>query len=196
MKRVLISMAAFALVVAACSDSESQGVASLESTATTTVASSGNEALASDEDTLLEFASCMRDNGVEDFEDPSIGADGVPEFNLRGGGSDVDRDVTRAAFEACSDHLEGLAFGPGSVDVTELEDTLVDFAACMRDNGYDMPDPDLSQFGERGGEGGGIFGGALDPDDPDFVSAMEECEHIFENLPFVGGGPGSGGGRG
>jgi hypothetical protein len=199
MKRVLISIAAFALVVAACSGSETQGVASLESTATTTVASSGNEASASDEDTLLEFASCMRDNGVEDFEDPSIGADGLPEFNLRGGGSEVDRDVMRAAFEACSDHLEGLAFGPGSVDVTELEDTLVDFAACMRDNGYDMPDPDLSKFGERGGEGGeggGIFGGVLDPDDPDFVSAMEECEHIFENLPFVGGGPGSRGGGG
>ncbi|MCL1601078.1 MAG: hypothetical protein M3112_06035 [Actinomycetia bacterium] len=196
MNRVLISMAAFALLVAACSSSETQGVASLESTATTTVASSANEASASDEDTLLEFASCMRDNGAEDFEDPSIGADGVPEFNLRGGGSEADRDVMRAAFEACSEHLEGLAFGPGSVDVTELEDTLVDYAACMRDNGYDMPDPDLSKFGERGGEGGGIFGGGLDPDDPDFISAMEECEHIFENLPFVGGGPGSRGGGG
>jgi hypothetical protein len=196
MKRVPILVAAFALLVAACSGSETQGVASLESTATTTVAPSGNEASTSDEKTLLEFASCMRDNGVEDFEDPSIGADGVPEFNLRGGGSDTDRDVTRAAFEVCSDHLEGLAFGPGSVDVTELEDTLVGFAACMRDNGYDMPDPDLSNFGERGGEGGGIFGGELDPDDPDFVSAMEECEHIFENLPFVGGGPGSRGGGG
>jgi hypothetical protein len=197
MKRVLISVAAFALLVAACGGSETEGVASLENTATTTVASSGNEASASDEDTLLEFASCMRDNGVEDFEDPSIDADGVPEFNLRGGGSEVDRDVMRAAFEACSDHLEGLAFGPGSVDVTELEDTLVDFAACMRDNGYDMPDPDLSNFGERGGEGGGIFGGELDPTDADFISAMEECEHIFENLPFVGGGgPGSRGGGG
>jgi len=196
MKRVLIPVAAFALLVAACGGSETEGVASLESTATTIVALSDNEASASDEDTLLEFASCMRDNGVEDFEDPSIDADGVPEFNLRGGGSEVDRDVMRAAFEACSDHLEGLAFGPGSVDVTELEDTLVDFAACMRDNGYDMPDPNLSNFGERGAEGGGLFGGALDPTDADFISAMEECEHIFENLPFVGGGPGSRGGGG
>ena len=125
------------------------GVASLEDTPTTTVVASANDASADDEDTLLEFASCMRDNGVEDFEDPSIGADGVPEFNLRGGGSDTDRDVVREAFEACSEHLEGLAFGPGSIDVTELADTLVEFAACMRDNGYDMPDPDLSNFGER-----------------------------------------------
>ena len=196
MNRALISIAAFSLLVAACSGSESDGVASLENAATTTAASSVNEASASDEETLLEFASCMRDNGVEDFEDPSIDADGVPEFNLRGGGSEVDRDVMRAAFEACSDHLEGLAFGPGSIDVTELEDTLVEFASCMRDNGYDMPDPDLSNFAERGGEGGGLFGGELDPDDPDFISAVEECEHIFENLPFVGGGPGRRGGGG
>lgn len=201
MYRVLIFVAALALLAAACSGSETEGVASLENTVATTVASSAGEASASDEDTLLEFASCMRDNGVEDFEDPSIGADGVPEFNLRGGGGgdDVDRDTVRAAFEACSEHLEGLAFGPGSVDVTELEDTLVEFAACMRDNGYDMPDPDLSSFGpggEGGGPGGGIFGGQLEPGDPDFISAMGECEHLFENLPFVGGGPGSRGGRG
>jgi hypothetical protein len=196
MNRALISIAAFALLVAACSGADTQGVASLEATVNPVADVSSDASSASDEETLLEFASCMRDNGVEDFEDPSIGADGVPEFNLRGGGSDVDRDVMRAAFEACSEHLEGLAFGPGSVDVTELEDTLVDFAACMRDNGYDMPDPDLSSFGERGGEGGGIFGGELDPSDPGFISAMEECEYIFENLPFVGGGPGSGGGRG
>jgi hypothetical protein len=198
MNRVLISIAAFALLVAACSGSASEGVASLETTETTTGDVSPDEAVANDEETLLEFAACMRDNGIEDFEDPTFSADGTPEFNLRGagGGSETDREETRAAFEACQDHLEGLAFGPGSIDVTEIEDTLVDFAACMRDNGYDMPDPDLSNFGERGGEGGGLFGGQLDPTDPDFISAMDECEHIFENLPFVGGGPGSGGGRG
>jgi hypothetical protein len=198
MNRILISIVAFALLVAACGNSDSTGVASLETTETTSVDFLSDDAAANDEETLLEFAACMRDNGIDDFEDPSFSADGTPEFSLRGAGSgsEVDRDEIRAAFESCQDHLEGLAFGPGSIDVTEVEDTLVDFAACMRDNGYDMPDPDLSNFGERGGEGGGIFGGQLDPEDPDFIVAMEECEHIFENLPFVGGGPGSGGRRG
>jgi hypothetical protein len=198
MNRIAISIAAFALLVAACSGSDSAGVASLEATETTATEVSSDDAAASDEETLLEFSACMRDNGIDDFEDPTFNADGTPEFSLRGtsSGSDADRDEMRAAFEACQDHLESLAFGRGSIDVTEVEDTLVDFAACMRDNGYDMPDPDLSNFGDRGGEGGGLFGGQLDPDDPGFVSAMEECEHIFENLPFVGGGPGSGGRRG
>jgi hypothetical protein len=197
MNRILISMVAFALLVAACGGSDGGGVASLETTETTASEVSPDAAAASGEETLLEFAACMRDNGIDDFEDPTFGADGTPEFNLRGAGSgaEADRDEMRAAFEACQVHLEGLAFGPGSVDVTEVEDTLVDFAACMRDNGYDMPDPDLSNFGQGGGEGGGLFGGQLDREDADFISALEECEHIFENLPFVGRGPGSGGGR-
>jgi hypothetical protein len=197
MNRILISMVAFALLVAACGGSDGGGVASLETTETAASEVSPDDAAASDEETLLEFAACMRDNGIDDFEDPTFGADGTPEFNLRGAGSgaEADRDEMRAAFEACQVHLEGLAFGPGSVDVTEVEDTLVDFAACMRDNGYDMPDPDLSNFGQGGGEGGGLFGGQLDREDADFISALEECEHIFENLPFVGRGPGGGGGR-
>jgi hypothetical protein len=197
MNRILISMVAFALLVAACGGSDGGGVASLETTETTASEVSPDAAAASGEETLLEFAACMRDNGIDDFEDPTFGADGTPEFNLRGAGSgaEADRDEMRAAFEACQVHLEGLAFGPGSVDVTEVEDTLVDFAACMRDNGYDMPDPDLSNFGQGGGEGGGLFGGQLDREDADFISALEECEHIFENLPFVGRGPGGGGGR-
>lgn len=198
MNRILIFLVAFALLVAACGGSDAQGVASLETTETTSADVSSDDVAADDEETLLEFAACMRDNGIDDFEDPTFGADGTPEFSLRGAGngSEADRDMMRAAFEACQSHLEGLAFGPGSVDLTEVEDTLVEFSACMRDNGYDMPDPDLSNFGERGGEGGGPFGGQLDPEDPGFLSAMEECEHIFENLPFVGSGPGGGGGRG
>lgn len=201
MNRILISIAAFALLVAACGGTESDGVASLEVTDTTIALESGNDAAVSDEDTLLEFSACIRENGIEDFEDPTMSADGVPEFSLRSVEGDHTREEMQAAFEACQDHLEGLAFGPGSIDLTEVEDTLVEFSACMRDNGYDMPDPDLSNFGrgggEGGGEGGGIFGGSLDPNDPDFISAMSECEEIFENLAFGrGGGPGSGGGNG
>jgi hypothetical protein len=200
MNRVLISIVAFGLLVAACGGADSDGVASLDDTETTIAQESAIDAAVSDEDALLEFSACMRDNGADDFEDPTINADGVPEFGLRSLGGETDREVLEAAFEACDEYLEGLAFGPGSVDVTEMEDTLVEFSACMRENGYDMPDPDLSNFGSGGGgreEGGGIFGGTLDRDDPDFVSAMSECDSIFENLSFGrGGGPGGGGSNG
>ena len=198
MNRVLISIVAFALLVAACGGSDNEGVASLDATETTTAQDVSADAAVSDEDALLEFSACLRENGIEDFEDPTINADGVPEFNLRSLGGEHDREEMQAAFEACQDYLEGIAFGPGSVDLTEVEDTLVEFSACMRDNGYDMPDPDLSDFGSgEGGEGGGLFGGELDRNDPDFISAMGECQYLFENLSFGrGGGPAGGGGNG
>jgi hypothetical protein len=198
MNRVLISIVAFALLVAACGGSDSEGVASLDATETTTAQDVSADAAVSDEDALLEFSACLRENGIEDFEDPTINADGVPEFNLRSLGGEHDREEMQAAFEACQDDLEGIAFGPGSVDLTEVEDTLVEFSACMRDNGYDMPDPDLANFGSgEGGEGGGLFGGELDRNDPDFISAMGECQYLFENLSFGrGGGPAGGGGNG
>ena len=198
MNRVLISIVAFALLVAACGGSDNEGVASLDATETTTAQDVSADAAVSDEDALLEFSACLRENGIEDFEDPTINADGVPEFNLRSLGGEHDREEMQAAFEACQDDLEGIAFGPGSVDLTEVEDTLVEFSACMRDNGYDMPDPDLSNFGSgEGGEGGGLFGGELDRNDPDFISAMGECQYLFENLSFGrGGGPAGGGGNG
>ncbi len=198
MTRMILVAATVVLLAVACSGSDVDGVASLEETATTIAEEATSDSAADDEEILLEFAACMRENGAEGFEDPSINADGVPEFGFRGSADEVDRDAMEAAFEACQDKLEGLAFGPGSIDLTEVEDTLVEFAGCMRDNGYDMPDPDLSNIGNRGeggsggGPGGGPFGGDIDPDDPDFLSALEECESIFETLPFVGRGPGGG----
>ena len=61
---------------------------------------------------------------------------------------------------ACGELLEGATLGfREGFDRTELEDTLVEYAACMRENGYDMPDPDFS--GSGAGPGAGPGGGAL-----------------------------------
>jgi hypothetical protein len=197
MKRTLIVLSAFALVLAACSSDGGSNVASLEELVPDlAVVTDDASSEAVDEDSILEFAQCMRDNGVEDFEDPDIGTDGSVGFGFRGAGAEVDRDTLRAAFEACQEHLGGLAFGPGSVDRSEIEDTLYEFAVCMRENGFDMPDPDFSNLlqGPGGGEGGGgPFGGAFDPDDPAFTSALEACEDVFGgSLRFGGGRRGDG----
>jgi hypothetical protein len=197
MKRTLIVLSAFALVLAACSSDGGSDVASLEELVPDlAVVTDDASSEAVDEDSILEFAQCMRDNGVEDFEDPDIGADGSVGFGFRGAGAEVDRETLRAAFEACQENLGGLAFGPGSVDRSEIEDTLYEFAVCMRENGFDMPDPDFSSLleGPGGGEGGGgPFGGAFDADDPAFTSALEACEDVFGgSLRFGGGRRGDG----
>ena len=201
MKKLVLIFSAFVLVLAACSSDSGSQVASLEDAAVSddgAVAEVDTDV--ANEEAILEFSQCMRDEGIVGFEDPDIGEDGTIEFKLGGRTDDAeaDRDTMRAAFEACQDHLEGLAFGPGSIDRSEIEDTLVEFAVCMREHGVDMPDPDFSSFGPGsggGGEGeGDIFGGAIDLDDPNVAAALEACEEVFGGSLRLGGPGGRGNG--
>ena len=135
----------------------SEGSAGSDDTNGTGSAESDDTSDMTDEESLLAFAECMRDNGV-DFPDPVVEADGTVTFGFRPGGGGEGglaalRDIGRnpnlpAARDACSGLLEGLAFGPGQggFDLVELQDTLLEFAQCMRDNGVDMGDPDLRDF--------------------------------------------------
>ena len=67
----------------------------------------------------------------------------------------------------------------------------------MREHGIDMPDPNFN--GTPGGGSGGGFVGRIDPNDPDFRAAFEECRGVFEGgglIPFGrpgGQGQGAGG---
>ncbi|MCH6577412.1 MAG: hypothetical protein IH807_06260 [Proteobacteria bacterium] len=100
-----------------------------------------------------------------------------------------------AAFDECSPLIEGIIQNFRDVDASELEDTFLEFAGCMREQGIEMPDPDFSQgFGPGAGGRAGIFGD-LDPQDPEFQAAAEECQGIFEGgfgLRGGGAGPGRG----
>lgn len=205
--RVWVLVLAFGLLMAACSSSDDSGggVASLDDTAA--IAGDADATLAEDVDTeqaMMDLAACLRDQGL-DIEDPTVDAEGNVEFGgFRSGASDgeppADRDTMRAAMDSCQEELGGvvLGFGGDDFDRTELEDTMVEYAACMRDNGYDMSDPDFSSTGPGGGGeageggGGGPFG-AIDRDDPDFVAADAQCSDILSGLPRVpGGGRGNG----
>ena len=183
-RRLIVPLAALALVAAACGGSDDNAVASLELTTPTTSAT--QDAIAGDEAKLMEFSQCMRDSGVPDFPDPIVTEDGAVDF---AGGfeqfEEFDEDDMQTAFGACADNLEGLSFAPGGAnfDLTGIQDTLLEFAQCMRDNGFDMPDPDFTNFDLAGGVG--PFG-EIDPNAPGLQEALEACESIFENLPLGG----------
>jgi hypothetical protein len=209
MKRLLPLVAVIALVAAACGgDDTNAGVASLDITDADAASVSEAEASAEvdQEAALLEFAACMRDNGVA-MEDPTVDADGNVRLNFRGnagpGEEGFDRETVQAAREACAEYREVLSFGFEDRDSTEFEDQILEFAACMRDNGVDMPDPDFSSFGPggEGGEGEGPRGpfGEIDPEDPAFQAGLEACQDILAGFGPDGTGPrfgGRGGGQG
>ena len=200
MYRLATAALCVAFVASACTTSSDSGVATLTDVAGTDEATESVETEMDTEEAVLAFAACMRENGIEDFPDPEIGSDGSIAFGLgqAGGLADIDREALRSAREACTELLEQAGIGPGSADRTEIEDQLVAFATCMRDNGVDVPDPD---FSTEPGQGGGAFGGAIDPSDPEVAAALEACQELFggrigPGAARPGGGAGAGGGAG
>ena len=132
-----------------------------------------------DEERALDFARCMRDNGV-DFPDPAINADGSIDLggNVTPGSIDPTSDTFSDAVEVCGPIVAGASFLPGAnVDETEQQANLLAFAECLRGLGYDVIDPVLSDI-EAGGPGalGAAFGENFDPTDPANVEAVQECQ--------------------
>ncbi len=193
LRRLIPVLLGVALVAAACSggsESAESDVATLEATDSVVVAADADEPTETDdEEQLLAFTACMRDEGV-DIGDPTVDSDG----NVRLGGNanvgEIDQNALAAAADVCGDLLDGVTLGFTDADQTELQDTLVDFAGCMRDNGYDMDDPDLSNFGAPGGgseddgapaTGRGPFGD-IDQDDPAFQAAFDACDDLLAGV--------------
>ena len=139
-----VKILAFVAVFAACTigGEESQGVVTIESTTVTTVVDEETTF----EEGVLEFAQCMREEGIN-FPDPTFDIDGNPQFdNLE----IENEEEFESAFENCEDILRNAL--PEQFDLDpEVEAALVDasleFSQCMRDQGVDFPDPKPGEFG-------------------------------------------------
>jgi hypothetical protein len=195
---MILLVAALALVAAACGgsgDSES-GVASLSTVdrgGDTSASGSDGQDPNDPEQALLDLTQCIRDQGI-DIADPTVDAEGNPQLARPEFGEDGPPEGFREAIQECSEFLEGVTLGRGGgQDLSVLQDTLIEYASCMRTSGYEMDDPDFSNFGQPGQGGGGIFG-PLDQEDPKFQTANEQCEDLLAG--FRGGSTGGGVGRG
>lgn len=193
MKRLVIALSVMSLLFAACGATAdaSASVASLDDVPAAPITIEGVDEAADVESSMLAFAACMREEGVE-VADPGVDQDGNVSPPQPVDPGSVDREAIRAARTACEEHLEGVELGFRDLDVTALEDTLLAFAQCIRDNGYDMPDPDLNA---QQGPAGGPFG-QIDRTDPDFVAAQEACDEILADVGRVPGGRSGAGGGG
>ena len=205
-RRLTALLAAAALLVAACGGSDDgTGIATLEQEDETLALDEGGVVVGDpgtatpttgDEDldleaAMLAYTECMREEGIE-MEDPVMDDEGNLRLSRpqRVAEGDFDREVMEAAREACAALFEGLTQQFEQPDETELQDQLLAYAACMRENGFDMADPDLSSF-EPGGGGGGRFGiSSENRDDPVFQEANAACQDLFTGGFGPGGGPG------
>ncbi len=139
-----IKILVFFLVFTVCTigGEEPQGVVTIESTTATTIVDEETTF----EEGVLEFAQCMREEGIN-FPDPTFDIDGNPQFdNLE----IENEEEFESAFENCEDILRNAL--PEQFDLDpEVEAALVDasleFSQCMRNQGIDFPDPKPGEFG-------------------------------------------------
>jgi hypothetical protein len=144
-----------------------------------------------------KFTQCMRDHGVE-MQDPEIGDDGSftisAQADTQAGTGPADPDF-QAANEACQKYLDGVINGgdrqaPSAEEIEKIQRQALKFARCMRDAGFDLPDP---QFQSGSGGGGMVMIGgpdsSIDPTDPAVQAAMTKCQKAA-GMPKPGqGGP-------
>ncbi len=197
--RWVVVVVGLAVALVGCGGGDDAGVATLRDDASTTAPQTDVDVEAA----LLEFVQCVRDEGI-DIDDPQFDDGGVLRLDPDALPEDVDPDELLAARDACSEYLEGVTLRSLGFDFVDLQDRLVTYAACMRSNGYDLPDPDLTGFlsrvlgsGRQNSEGAEGFGpfGDVDPTDPDFLAADDVCRPLaFTGLDLPGPGEGPFGG--
>lgn len=138
-----------------------------------------------EEDTRLEFAKCMRENGVEEYPDPDPNSN---TFTMKGPEEyGVDKETFDAALDACKDLTPG-GGEPPELTADDIK-KLREFTQCMREEGIeDMADPEA--------DGSLSVPEGITPNDSEFQAAMKECRDLIAGLPLMmKAGPGPGGGQ-
>jgi hypothetical protein len=169
--------------LAACGNSgdDDPGVATLDDSGDDAdEESDGTDAAGTEEDLeeqALEFAQCMRENGVPDFPDPQVDG-GRIQMGGPGGGENFDQEAVEKAMEACEDLAPRGGGNFSEEDRQEMQDAALEHAQCMRENGVpDFPDPEFSDGGAM------IELDGIDPESPAFKEAQEACEDKLPNRP-------------
>lgn len=182
---VALAAAALILSLTACGSSESGASGAVPQTTTTTGDSKG--AASDTEQAMLDFAQCMRENGVPTFSDPVAKPDGTFGFERPRG---VPDSVLDDAINSCQSELQAIGAGSGSTgqDDTDVQDGLFRLSRCMRASGIpEFPDPKPNSDLITGLHG--LFEN-FDLDSPRVAKALQSCQSVLNQLlaPLHGGG--------
>lgn len=128
------------------------------------------------QEAVLQFAACMRHQGI-DLPDPQFGPDGGT-FGAPPEGVDFLTSEFLDAMEACQSLLQSLQPGLDPEQQAEQNEQLIAFAECMRGEGVDFPDPDPVRgltIGSFRGEDGSL---TIDPFSSEFLAARSTCASL------------------
>ncbi|MDJ1134336.1 hypothetical protein [Streptomyces iconiensis] len=134
-------------------------------------------------DKALEYAECMRDNGVTDFPDPKQDGGGV---RMEVDKAARDSPHFKKAEQACRDKAPQMGGGGGGKPLDAAK--VAAWAQCMRENGLtDFPDPEINgsamslDLRESG----------ISPKSKPFQDAQKACKDKYPGggLMMKGGGP-------
>jgi hypothetical protein len=146
---------------------------------------SADSATGKREQAALDFAQCMRDNGVPSFPDPVAQADGSFRLQRPPG---VSPSALDDALESCKSEAKALGIDSGSAAPdTGAQDQLLELSRCMRANGIpEFPDPKPGSDVLSGLHG--LFED-FDLDSPRVAKALQSCQSIVNQLlaPVHGG---------
>lgn len=176
--RTVVITVAFSLLVTACSSGSSAepsiaSLASLASPAPSASSASGGSSIADSQQALLDYAQCMREQGI-DLPDPQFGSDGRPVYGSLFAGVDTTSSEYTAAQATCSQFLAGVSFISDPAQKTAQQARVLAFAQCMRANGIDIPDPQPNGAGGPGS--GGLFGTSdVDVNTAAYQAAYQAC---------------------
>lgn len=127
-----------------------------------------------------ETRACLEEQGVE-LPDPGEGPpgggappeggppEGGPPQGFGQGGEEM-----KEALEECGAELpQGGPGGGPPMDSEAFRESVKEYAACMGENGYELPEPNVS------GEGPVFKESDVDREDPKFEAANEKCQSLL-----------------
>ena len=139
MRRNLRSLAALALISAIGAGCGSDAPSETGAAGSTTGSGANGKLTARGK--AVEFAQCMRDNGVDEFPDPDASGGLTIDGVVNDSSLDTSTPSWKTAIATCKDLQPPGFTGPGRRGAGQQEAAL-DFAQCIRDNGVeDFPDP-------------------------------------------------------
>lgn len=161
--------------LAGCSSSSESGVATAGGgTAGQPSASPSMTASVSADDQRLAFVRCLRDNGVD-----------IPDDGLSGGPGTIDLQSTKVqeALAACQDQAPGMGGdGPLGPMSEAQQNQFIELAGCLRDEGFDVPDPQFKADGSL--DMSSLLDSGINPSDPKVRAALQACsEQVDLQLP-------------